>query len=361
RPPRGRGGRPALRCQLGTDAGRSGLLASRPHGPQHRVGGPAQRPGRLDGSVRHRPRPHAAPAHRRDSTSEPINIVAHAARHARDARDLLEPRRGALHVLCPAPAALSVARRRDPPALRPAGDASGSARPHALRHRARVDRLAARLALGLVRDRHLPAPAGPGSWGAPLPPGVAGERRRLRPGARRHRARLFGLRQDPLARVQDRGRHLRLAARRVPTGPPEPATRGRLGQRASDGPYGAREPGPAGALRDEGPRVRLVVARDPRHRRDDGAGPRLLRGRRGAWSGGLSPLSRKARFGVLWAGMDAERFDALVATHHGEIYRYLLRATSRRTEADDLAQDTFLRAYRAHRTLPPDANARAWL
>ena len=59
--------------------------------------------------------------------------------------------------------------------------------------------------------------------------------------------------------------------------------------------------------------------------------------------------------------MDAERFDALVAAHHGEIYRYLLRATSRQSEADDLAQDTFLRAYRAHRGLPPDANARAWL
>src|SRR5439155_90917 len=31
------------------------------------------------------------------------------------------------------------------------------------------------------------------------------------------------------------------------------------------------------------------------------------------------------------------------------------------SEADDLAQETFLRAYRAHRALPPDANARAWL
>jgi RNA polymerase sigma-70 factor (ECF subfamily) len=59
--------------------------------------------------------------------------------------------------------------------------------------------------------------------------------------------------------------------------------------------------------------------------------------------------------------MDAERFDALVATHHGEIYRYLARTTSRASEAQDLAQETFLRAYRAHRTLAPDANARAWL
>jgi len=59
--------------------------------------------------------------------------------------------------------------------------------------------------------------------------------------------------------------------------------------------------------------------------------------------------------------MDAERFDTLVATHHREIYRYLVRTTFRTSEADDLAQETFLRAYRAHRTLPPDANARAWL
>lgn len=59
--------------------------------------------------------------------------------------------------------------------------------------------------------------------------------------------------------------------------------------------------------------------------------------------------------------MEAESFDTLVATHHREIYRYLVRATFRTSEADDLAQETFLRAYRAHRTLPTDANARAWL
>src|SRR6266566_2890087 len=59
--------------------------------------------------------------------------------------------------------------------------------------------------------------------------------------------------------------------------------------------------------------------------------------------------------------MDAEGFYTLVATHHREIYRYLVRATFRASEADDLAQETFLRAYRAHRALPPDANARAWL
>ena len=54
-------------------------------------------------------------------------------------------------------------------------------------------------------------------------------------------------------------------------------------------------------------------------------------------------------------------FDDVVAAHHPEIYRYLRRLTFRASEADDLAQETFLRAYRAWQTLAPDANVRAWL
>jgi RNA polymerase sigma-70 factor (ECF subfamily) len=50
-----------------------------------------------------------------------------------------------------------------------------------------------------------------------------------------------------------------------------------------------------------------------------------------------------------------------MSDHHGEIYRYLLRITARPSDADDLAQETFLRAFRAHRRLPSDANVRAWL
>lgn len=50
-----------------------------------------------------------------------------------------------------------------------------------------------------------------------------------------------------------------------------------------------------------------------------------------------------------------------MSEHHGEIYRYLLRVTGRATDADDLSQETFLRAFRAHRGLPADANRRAWL
>jgi RNA polymerase sigma factor (sigma-70 family) len=59
--------------------------------------------------------------------------------------------------------------------------------------------------------------------------------------------------------------------------------------------------------------------------------------------------------------MSEEPFDAIVAAHHGEIYRYLRRATGRAGEADDLSQEAFLRAFRAYSALPPGANVRAWL
>lgn len=56
-----------------------------------------------------------------------------------------------------------------------------------------------------------------------------------------------------------------------------------------------------------------------------------------------------------------DAFGAVVAAHHAEIHRYLVRVTARASDADDLSQETFLRAFRAHRALPADANVRAWL
>ena len=59
--------------------------------------------------------------------------------------------------------------------------------------------------------------------------------------------------------------------------------------------------------------------------------------------------------------MGLQPFETLVEMHHREIFRYLARVTTRASEAEDLAQETFLRAYRAYRSLTPDANVRAWL
>ena len=59
--------------------------------------------------------------------------------------------------------------------------------------------------------------------------------------------------------------------------------------------------------------------------------------------------------------MDEATFETAVTAHHGEIFRYLRRIGRRASEADDLSQETFLRAYRAWRALAPDANVRAWL
>ena len=59
--------------------------------------------------------------------------------------------------------------------------------------------------------------------------------------------------------------------------------------------------------------------------------------------------------------MAEDGFETIVATHHAEIRRYLLRVTARATDADDLSQETFLRAFRAYRRLPAEVNVRAWL
>lgn len=59
--------------------------------------------------------------------------------------------------------------------------------------------------------------------------------------------------------------------------------------------------------------------------------------------------------------MGQQPFETVLEAHHAEIYRYLLRVTFRASEAEDLSQETFLRAYRAYRGLGPEANVRAWL
>ena len=56
-----------------------------------------------------------------------------------------------------------------------------------------------------------------------------------------------------------------------------------------------------------------------------------------------------------------QSFDGALSRHGAEIYRYALHLTRNRPDADDLYQETALKAYRAWDRLPCDANHRAWL
>jgi len=64
---------------------------------------------------------------------------------------------------------------------------------------------------------------------------------------------------------------------------------------------------------------------------------------------------------VSYRVMEKGAFDAVVSAHHEEILRYLRRVIGHAGDAEDVSQETFLRAYRAYGTLPADANVRAWL
>src|SRR3989454_11176736 len=61
------------------------------------------------------------------------------------------------------------------------------------------------------------------------------------------------------------------------------------------------------------------------------------------------------------AADDRERFQALAEEHLDSLFRGALRLTRNRTRAEDLLQETFLRAWRSFRTFQPGTNARAWL
>lgn len=58
---------------------------------------------------------------------------------------------------------------------------------------------------------------------------------------------------------------------------------------------------------------------------------------------------------------DRARFEALVNAHLDSLYGSALRLTRNRAAAEDLVQDTFLKAWRSFRTFQAGTNARAWL
>jgi len=54
-------------------------------------------------------------------------------------------------------------------------------------------------------------------------------------------------------------------------------------------------------------------------------------------------------------------FTEVITLHQQRVYGYLLRFTRNPHDAQDLFQETFLRAHRAYAALPTDADLRAWL
>lgn len=54
-------------------------------------------------------------------------------------------------------------------------------------------------------------------------------------------------------------------------------------------------------------------------------------------------------------------FTTVVERHGDEIFRFACQLTGNRTDADDLYQETVIKAFRAFERLPQDANHRAWL
>jgi RNA polymerase sigma-70 factor, ECF subfamily len=64
-------------------------------------------------------------------------------------------------------------------------------------------------------------------------------------------------------------------------------------------------------------------------------------------------------FGV--AGDRIREFEEVALVHMDALYRLALRLTRSRAEADDVVQETYLRAYRSFDRFNPGTNCRAWL
>jgi RNA polymerase sigma-70 factor (ECF subfamily) len=61
------------------------------------------------------------------------------------------------------------------------------------------------------------------------------------------------------------------------------------------------------------------------------------------------------------ATADRQQFEQMVEEHLNGLFGAALRMTRNRTNAEDLLQETFLRAWRSFHTFRPGTNARAWL
>jgi RNA polymerase sigma-70 factor (ECF subfamily) len=60
-------------------------------------------------------------------------------------------------------------------------------------------------------------------------------------------------------------------------------------------------------------------------------------------------------------GGDVREFDQVALVHLDSLYQVALRWTRNRAEAEDLVQETYLRAFRGFHRFNPGTNCRAWL
>jgi RNA polymerase sigma-70 factor (ECF subfamily) len=97
-------------------------------------------------------------------------------------------------------------------------------------------------------------------------------------------------------------------------------------------------------------------------RLDSSFGTRPFAGSRTANDRDLRPAYNDgaAMTGTAEVDVRAE-IEVLFTRHHGEIYAYLARMVREPELAADLAQDTFVKAYKAFDSLEDPAHARAWL
>ena len=58
---------------------------------------------------------------------------------------------------------------------------------------------------------------------------------------------------------------------------------------------------------------------------------------------------------------DCKAFDEIVARYKDGIYNYICRMISNRDDAEDLAQEVFVRAYASMKSFRRDSNLRTWL
>ncbi len=81
------------------------------------------------------------------------------------------------------------------------------------------------------------------------------------------------------------------------------------------------------------------------------------RGGHAGWQGPKSDVDGRGTV----ADSVTPTFDAVLGQYQAEVYRFAIHLTRNPTDADDLYQETLLKAFRAFGRLKGDANHRAWL